>query len=197
MPNLALLLKTRSISKISLNKVISPLHTQRFKAASTHAHQYLAYQFKTLQDVPTAHTYAAVKKVVVKHIKVEHPGQHNLTGLWIPYFGQFALYQLTIWEIPHDNMKDGLNSPITHAFLAQIAGNSSGVPPLSAPLLCMLVPALDLALQPLPSGTDDDLSDPPTIVKAQGHKPSTKIAGSHQKGKGKQNTTMTSPDGAH
>lgn len=77
MPNLALLLKTRSISKISLNKVISPLHTQRFKAASTHAHQYLAYQFKTLQDVPTAHTYAAVKKVVVKHIKVEHPGQHS------------------------------------------------------------------------------------------------------------------------
>jgi hypothetical protein len=50
----------------------------------------------------------------------------------------------------------------------------------------MPVPAIDPTLQPLPLGTDDDLSDPPTIAKAQGHKPSKKVAGSRQKGKGKQ-----------
>ena len=49
----------------------------------------------------------------------------------------------------------------------------------------MLVPAIDPTLQPLPLGTDVDLSDPPTIAKAQGHKPSKKVAGSRQKGKGK------------
>jgi hypothetical protein len=48
------------------------------------------------------------------------------------------------------------------------------------------VPAIDLTLQPLPLGTDIDLSDPLTIAKAQGHKPSKKVAGSHQKEKGKQ-----------
>jgi hypothetical protein len=59
----------------------------------------------------------------------------------------------------------------------------------------MPVPAIDLTLQPLLLGTDDDLSDPPTIAKAQGHKPSKKIAGSCQKGKGKQRAVT--PDTAH
>ncbi|KAF8226503.1 hypothetical protein L208DRAFT_1173386, partial [Tricholoma matsutake] len=52
----------------------------------------------------------------------------------------------------------------------------------------------DPTLQPLLLGTDDNLSDPLTIAKAQGHKPSKKVAGSHQKGKGKQHAVT--PDTA-
>lgn len=50
---------------------------------------------------------------------------------------------------------------------------------------CTVVTAIDPALVPLPSVLDADLSDPPTIAKAQGHRASKKVAGSCQKGKGK------------
>ncbi|KAF8868093.1 hypothetical protein BD779DRAFT_1684723 [Infundibulicybe gibba] len=48
---------------------------------------------------------------------------------------------------------------------------------------------------PLPGSsiTDDDLSDGPTIARAQGYQPVSRIAGSRRKMKGKQNTDLMAP----
>lgn len=53
-------------------------------------------------------------------------------------------------------------------------------------------PPIDSALQtPLPTGSDDDLSDGPTVARSQGRVPVEKVAGSRRdtKGKGKEKET--------
>ncbi|KAF8074799.1 hypothetical protein FPV67DRAFT_1408578, partial [Lyophyllum atratum] len=55
-------------------------------------------------------------------------------------------------------------------------------------------PAL-YGLPPLPDSDDEDLIDGPTIAKAHGRTPAAKVAGSRQKGKGKQRAVPSSSKG--
>ncbi|KAJ3511822.1 hypothetical protein NLJ89_g3877 [Agrocybe chaxingu] len=86
---------------------------------------------------------------------------------------------------PHDNMHDGPNGP----HLYQINGPS--IPSSSTQ------PIIDPALISLPDDSNDDLTDGPTIAKAHGHLPTSKVAGARRdKGKAKAKAAPSAPRGA-
>ncbi|CAA7263351.1 unnamed protein product [Cyclocybe aegerita] len=84
---------------------------------------------------------------------------------------------------PHNNMEDGPNQPLSEALVIVTSTRAPTASPSTA--------VIDLALLPLPEVSDDDLSDPVTIVKSRGHAAAKKVAGSRQKGKGKQRAVLT------
>ncbi|CAA7268225.1 unnamed protein product [Cyclocybe aegerita] len=84
---------------------------------------------------------------------------------------------------PHNNMEDGPNQPLSEALVIVASTRAPTAGPSTA--------VIDPALLPLPEVSDDDLSDPVTIVKSRGHAAAKKVAGSCQKGKGKQRAVLT------
>ncbi|KAG6913459.1 hypothetical protein DXG01_006708 [Tephrocybe rancida] len=100
------------------------------------------------------------------------------TGRFVPLIGQFPIYPPGL-PIPHMQNPPPIIPLVPTAAPSQTPGaSSSRPPPVIDPALC--------GLPPLPDTSDDDLTDGPTIAQAQGHKPSSKVAGSRQKEKGKQ-----------
>ncbi|CAA7270633.1 unnamed protein product [Cyclocybe aegerita] len=84
---------------------------------------------------------------------------------------------------PHNNMEDGPNQLLSEALVIVTSTRAPTAGPSTA--------VIDPALLPLPEVLDDDLSDPVTIVKSRGHAAAKKVAGSRQKGKGKQRAVLT------
>ncbi|CAA7260124.1 unnamed protein product [Cyclocybe aegerita] len=84
---------------------------------------------------------------------------------------------------PHNNMEDGPNQPLSEALVIVTSTRAPTAGPSTA--------VIDPVLLPLPEVSDNDLSDPVTIVKSRGHAAAKKVAGSRQKGKGKQRAVLT------
>ncbi|GLB43938.1 hypothetical protein LshimejAT787_1501220 [Lyophyllum shimeji] len=113
----------------------------------------------------------------------------DLTGQFVPYYIQYPMYPPGLQPhgplVPHDNTRDGPDSPISKAYTetsvaAVQSSNSAAVP--SRP-----VPSIDprlAGLPPLSDSDDDDLTHDPTVAKAQGHAPAKKVASSRREPKG-------------
>ncbi|KAG6824838.1 hypothetical protein H0H92_005661 [Tricholoma furcatifolium] len=110
------------------------------------------------------------------------PFYQDASGRFVPYFGHYP-------PPPPPLYPPGL--PISHAMMP---------PPTPVPSSSCPAPVIDpelTQLPPLPISSDEDLSDGPTIAKAQGYEASRKVAGSRCKGKGKQRAEPLNSKGKH
>ncbi|KAG6915705.1 hypothetical protein DXG01_010299 [Tephrocybe rancida] len=101
-----------------------------------------------------------------------HPYFQDATGHFVSYFGP-----------PPPPLLYPPGLPIPHNY-ASVLPSHNAMASSSRPAP-VIDPALS-SLPPLPDSSDDNLSDGPTIAKAQGYGSSSKVAGSHHKDKGKQ-----------
>ncbi|GLB43906.1 hypothetical protein LshimejAT787_1500900 [Lyophyllum shimeji] len=119
----------------------------------------------------------------------------DLTGRFVPYYIQYPMYPPGLQPhgplAPHDNTRNGPDSPISKAYTemsvaAAQSSNSAAVP--SRP-----VPSIDPRLAGLPlllDSDDDDLTHGPTVAKAQGRAPAKKVASSRREPKAKQRASQ-------
>ncbi|KAG6917547.1 hypothetical protein DXG01_002184 [Tephrocybe rancida] len=124
---------------------------------------------------PTPLTPSVQQAPLVYYDEAGNPFFQDGTGRFVPCF------QGPYLPPPPPMYPPGL--PIPHA----AASKAPPLQPLSS--TSRPAPVIDPALAglpPLPDSSDDDLSDGPTIAKARGYVPSSKVAGTRRKDKGKQ-----------
>ncbi|KAG6904797.1 hypothetical protein DXG01_007088 [Tephrocybe rancida] len=146
-----------SAAQLSTSVFHSPLATMKDTSTES-SNQY-----------PAAPPAAPAAPPHLYHDDAGAPYIQDPSGHFVLYYGPFPV-RLPSW---HSHL-DAWCPPIPSMPL----GASSSRPPVIDPSLS--------ALPPLPDTSDDDLTNGPTIAKAHGYTSAPKVAGSHQKDKGKQ-----------